>query len=175
MLQLHFSEWIPGRFLRPCAIIPVGVLLVIGCLFIGPLAKGEQLHFSEQGEPGRETAPGAKSLAEILQDNAQILAIEHSELMADETWTRIEFAQWMVDPIVVAKPLNEHVSDPFVIGIRNVDTSGFEVRVRHCHKTDRNQPEFFSYYVLERDQYWSADKTFTMDAKQRFLWGKCEI
>jgi hypothetical protein len=103
-----------------------------------------------------------------------MLALEQSESLADESWTRVEFTRWMVDPIVVAKPLNEQAGDPFVIGIRNINTTGFEVRVRHCNKEDKRQPVLFSYYVLERDQYLLADKTF-MDAKQRFLWGKCEV
>jgi hypothetical protein len=102
-----------------------------------------------------------------------MLALEQKEASANESWTRIEFTQWMVDPIVVAKPLNEQVNDPFVIGIRNIDTTGFEVRIRHCNEGDKKQPELLSYYILERGQYLLTDETF-MDAKQRFLWGKCE-
>jgi hypothetical protein len=173
MPRSYSSGWVPHPLLILRLIFRLASLF-IGCLLAGALVNAEQNSFPEKDETGIETTANTHSLTKILQDNAAMFALEQSESLADERWTRVEFTQWMVDPIVVAKPLNEQRGDPFVIGIRNIDTTGFEVRVRHCNKEDKKQPELFSYYVLERSQYQLTDDIF-VDAKQRFLWGKCEV
>ncbi|MGR6035979.1 MAG: hypothetical protein ACU4EQ_12145 [Candidatus Nitrosoglobus sp.] len=172
MPQSYSSGWIPHSLLT-LRLLSHFIGLFIGCLLAGPLANAEDISLPEGGTEIKATA-NTPPLTKALQDNAAMLALEQKEASANESWTRIEFTQWMVDPIVVAKPLNEQVNDPFVIGIRNIDTTGFEVRIRHCNEEDKKQPELLSYYILERGQYLLADETF-MDAKQRFLWGKCKV
>jgi hypothetical protein len=172
MPQSYSSGWIPHSLLT-LRLLSHFAGLFIGCLLASSLANAGQISLLEKDGTEVKASANTRPLTKTLQDNAAMLALEQREALANESWTRIEFTQWMVDPIVVAKPLNAQTHDPFVIGIRNIDTTGFEVRIRHCNEEDKKQPEPFSYYILERGQYLLADKTF-MDAKQRFLWGKCE-
>jgi hypothetical protein len=171
-MLLYSSGWFPHSLLT-LRLFSYVAGLSIGCLLVGSLVSADQISPSGGGAQ-REALTGTHSLSQTLQDNAPLLALEQNESLADERWTRVEFARWMVDPIVVAQPLNEQAGAPFVIGIRNINTTGFEVKVRHCNQEDKRQPEPFSYYVLERDQYLLADNT-SVEAKQRFLWGKCEV
>ena len=58
------------------------------------------------------------------------LRLEIGEVSVDQNWKRVEFGGSFQDPIVVAKSLSCNGGDPAVVRIRNVDATGFEIRVQ---------------------------------------------
>ena len=93
--------------------------------------------------------PGSKPLPLVL-----------GEVTVDHTWQRIDFTRSFVNPIVVAKPISFNDADPAVVRIRNVDSSGFEIRVQEWDYLDGiHSEESVSYMVMERGTYTLHDGT----------------
>ena len=90
-------------------------------------------------------------------NNPESLKIEMGEVTINNEWQRIDYDQEFDDPIVVASPLSRNSSDPAIVRIRNVDETGFEIRVQEWdYQNDDHGSESVSYLVMERG-------TFTLD------------
>jgi F5/8 type C domain len=77
--------------------------------------------------------------------------LEVGDLTVDYVWKRITFRQVFVDPIVVATPLSSNDFAPATIRIRNVEPTGFEIRVQEWDDPDGvHLPETVSYLAMER-------------------------
>ncbi len=88
------------------------------------------------------------------------LAFEIGDLKMDHNWVRVDFKESFVDPIVVAKPISINGSDPAVIRIRNIDTSGFDIRIQEWDYLDGSHlNETISYLVMEKGNFTLADGT----------------
>ncbi len=86
--------------------------------------------------------------------------MEFGDVQADHTWTRVNFKQTYVNPVVVAGPIGPKGSDPSVIRIQNVDPDGFEIRIQvwdYLHVSPT--AETVSYLVLEQGNYFLKDGT----------------
>jgi hypothetical protein len=82
------------------------------------------------------------------------------EIQVDHDWKLVDFGQAFFDPVVIAKPMSSNDDDPAVIRIRNVGTSGFEIRVQEWGYLDGAHPqETVSYVVMESGGYTLADGT----------------
>lgn len=95
----------------------------------------------------------------------------------NERWTRIEFSSYFIDPIVVPviKPSNFGEIPLYMIGIRNIDSNGFEVSLKLCDNSTGIQiSEVISYTVIESDVYLTSNGV-QVKASQRFLWQTCAI
>jgi hypothetical protein len=96
--------------------------------------------------------PASKPQSSIL--------VEIGEVQIDHTWTRVDLHNSFADPIVVANPSSINGSDPAVIRIRNVDSSGFEIRIQEWDYLDGNHTiEMVGYLVIERGSHTLADGT----------------
>jgi PKD repeat protein len=77
--------------------------------------------------------------------------MEFGEVTSNHVWTRVDFDRRFRAPIVVVKPMSSNGGQPAVVRIRNVDPSGFEVRIQEWDYLDgRHAPEQFSYLVIEK-------------------------
>ena len=100
--------------------------------------------------PPPESPPQVSSLP--------IPPMEVGEVMVDHNWLRVQFQKPYVDPVVVAQSLSLNDDDPAVVRIRNVDLSGFDVRIQEWHYLDgRHARESVGYLVMDRGIYQLAD------------------
>jgi hypothetical protein len=88
------------------------------------------------------------------------IVLEFGEAQIDHIWTRIDLQKSFVDPIVVANPASLNDSDPAVVRIRNVSSSGFEIRIQEWgYLDDRHAFERVGYLVMERGSFTLEDGT----------------
>jgi hypothetical protein len=81
-------------------------------------------------------------------------AIETGEISIDHNWVRVTFKKAFTDPIVVANPLSLNGTDPSVVRIRNVDSSGFDIRVQEWDYLDGSHTtETVSFMAMEQGVY----------------------
>jgi len=108
-----------------------------------------------------------------LQAIAESYAQEHGEVLAQDYWTRIEFSTTYIDPVVVVEGSIANADDSYVVGIRNVDAMGFEVRLKNCdNSTNIPVQEYVNYTVIEKSQLPST-KGANAELRQQFSWGEC--
>ena len=130
------------------------------------VAAGSDSHFQITPDPGYRitgvTLDGnpINALAEYTVTNIRsdhILEVDFSavlevgQLQADHTWKRVAFRTPFTNPVVVAKPATHNDAEPAVVRIRNLDQSGFEVRLQEWdYLDDIHGKEKLSYLVIER-------------------------
>jgi hypothetical protein len=86
--------------------------------------------------------------------------LESGQVLVNDTWRRVEFGAPFVDPVVVAKPLSFNESDPAVVRIQNVNSTGFDIRVQEWSYLDGwHADEVVGYVVMEHGSYTLADGT----------------
>jgi hypothetical protein len=82
------------------------------------------------------------------------ISLEAGRVELAHNWQRVDFATSFLDPIVVAKPLSHNGGDPAVVRIRNVDATGFEIRVQEWDYLDGSHTqETVAYVAMERGGY----------------------
>jgi PKD repeat protein len=82
--------------------------------------------------------------------HAAALNIEVGEVLVTHRWVRVPFTTAFEKPIVVAGPPQFNNSEPCVVRIRNVDKTGFDIRLTEWDYLNGWHPEeTVSYLVLE--------------------------
>ena len=108
---------------------------------------------AKPSDPGSITSDSASSPYRTLQ-------LEIGEVQIDHNWSRIDLQKSFIDPIVVAKPPSLNDSSPAVVRIRNVDSSGFEIRIQEWDYLDgKHRMETVGYLVMERGSHSLTDGT----------------
>jgi hypothetical protein len=110
-----------------------------------------------------------------IGDSSGIVKI--GEVSVDHKWKRVEFNDTFIDPVVVANPLSYNGGHPAVLRIRNVESTGFDIRVQEWdYLNGTHTTENVSYIVMERGSYILEDGTkveagrFNTDATGSFEW-----
>ncbi len=107
--------------------------------------------------------PGASSSASITittLESTPSFHIELDDIEIDHNWARVDFAEPFVHPVVVAGPLSNNDSDPSVIRLRNITSTGFEIRLQEWNYLDGTHGlETVSYLVLEKGTHTLDDGT----------------
>jgi PKD repeat protein len=81
-------------------------------------------------------------------------------MAVDHRWQRVTFDEAFLDPVVVATPLSSADAAPAVVRMRNVDPTGFEIRVQEWdYLDDIHAAELVSYLVMERGSFTLEDGT----------------
>ncbi len=94
------------------------------------------------------------------QQQVATLNIELGEVEIDHNWVRIEFENSFINPIVVARAPNVEDNDPSVVRIKDITTSGFDIRIQEWNYLDGNHiKETVSFIVLEQGNYTLDDGT----------------
>ena len=84
----------------------------------------------------------------------QDIQIETGEVSIDHNWTTVGFTKSFTDPIVVVKPFSLNGGHPGVIRIRNVSSTGFEVRLQEWQYLDgQHTLEAVGFLIMERGKY----------------------
>ena len=86
--------------------------------------------------------------------------MEFGDVQIDHQWQRVAFQKTFMNPVVVAGPLSNNGGQPAVVRIRNVDPTGFEIRVQEWDYLDGDHAvETVSYLVMEAGSYTLDDGT----------------
>lgn len=103
---------------------------------------------------------------------AAAISQEAGGVTANDKWTRIEFSKPYTDPIIVVDPIKVNDESAYVVGIRNVDTTGFEINLRSCNSTPNAQlQETVNYSVLENSGL--STRQGNSPIRQVYAWGEC--
>ncbi len=82
------------------------------------------------------------------------IPIEIGEISITNDWFRVDMTKEFVHPIVIAGPLSYADMDPAVIRIRNVDETGFDIRIQEWDYLDGfHAHETIQYIVMEQGNY----------------------
>lgn len=86
--------------------------------------------------------------------------LAYGEVAVGSSWQRITFPRTFQNPVVVAKPASYNDTDPAVVRIRNVDSTGFEIRIQEWDYLDGfHYQERLNYLVMDAGNYMLADGT----------------
>jgi hypothetical protein len=81
-------------------------------------------------------------------------AMEIGEINVDGTWVFISFTENFRNPVVVAKPASSNDPTPCVVRIRNVSSSGFEIRLQNYdYIAEEHGLEHISYVAIEQGSF----------------------
>ena len=117
---------------------------------------GAELLVDEEGSSSPETGHTDEILRAVAVDcSADSFPIGVTVGRADgvtDAWTRVDFGQFILDPVVVAGPASLNGSDPGVVEVRNVTSLSFDIRFHEWDYLDGLHPtgETVSYIVAER-------------------------
>ncbi len=130
------------------------------------VAAGSSAHFQITPSPGYRIASmkidgtpvdilAEHTFANIRADHTLEVdftaILEVGELQIDHTWKRVTFRTPFIDPVVVTKPATHNDPDPAVVRMRNLDQTGFEVRIQEWDYLDGiHDREKLSYLVIEQ-------------------------
>ncbi|WP_310599471.1 PKD domain-containing protein [Desulfobulbus sp.] len=82
------------------------------------------------------------------------VTIEAGEVAVGNEWVRVPLATPFTNPIVVAGPPSFNDAEPCTVRIRNVDPTGFDIRLTEWNTLDgTHSPETVSYLVMEQGHY----------------------
>jgi len=80
--------------------------------------------------------------------------IEVGEVSINNNWGKVLFQNSFSQPIIIAGPPASNETEPVLVRIRNIDQTGFEVRLQEWNYQDGSHaPETFSYIVMEKGMY----------------------
>jgi hypothetical protein len=92
--------------------------------------------------------------------NQDGLVMETGTVVVDHVWQRVEFQETYSNPVVIANAASLEDSDPAVVRVRNVDESGFEIRIQEWDYLDNiHAEETVGYIVLEAGHHILSDGT----------------
>lgn len=106
------------------------------------------------------SSAGGNAQTAALQLAAQksALNLEAGEVSVADAWVRVVFTNRYTNPIVTAGPPRYNNSAPCVVRIRNVNATGFEVRLAEWPYQDGAHPtETIGYLVMEKGRTQLAD------------------
>lgn len=100
-----------------------------------------------------DTAVTSQTISVLAQDKTEI-NFELQEVQADHTWKTVTFSKPFTTPVVVAGPPGFADAAPSTIRIRNVTSTGFEIRIQEWNYLDgSHSAETFGILVMERGVY----------------------
>ncbi len=117
---------------------------------------GAELLVDEEGSSSAETGHNDELLGVLVADCSEDVSVPGVKIgrvdgITDE-WTRVDFGQLILDPVVVAGPASLNGRDPGVVEVRSVTSLSFEIRFHEWDYLDGLHPigETIAYVVAER-------------------------
>jgi hypothetical protein len=87
-------------------------------------------------------------------------ALEMGKLTVNSNWSVVTFAEPFTAPIVVAKPASNNNADPCVVRIRNLTSTGFEIRLQNWNYLPVSHVnEQVTFIAMERGTHMLEDGT----------------
>lgn len=92
--------------------------------------------------------------------------IELGEVETDHNWIRITFSDPFMNPVVVAGAPSRNDSDPCVVRLRNITSTGFDIRIQEWDYLDGTHArETIGYLVMEQGNFTLDDGTLVEAGK----------
>ena len=92
--------------------------------------------------------------------------IELGEVEIDHNWIRVNFSDPFINPIVVAGAPSNNDSSPCVVRLRNITTTGFDIRIQEWDYEDNTHAkETVAYLVLQQGSFTLDDGTMVEAGK----------
>lgn len=108
------------------------------------------------------------------QSLAETNASELGSAVAQDHWTRVEFSGVYADPIVVVEAASINSNNAYIVGIRNIDTRGFEINLKSCSNSNvASIPQNINYSVIDKSLLTLATQS-NSQISQHFAWGECD-
>jgi hypothetical protein len=86
--------------------------------------------------------------------------IAKGEVQVNRTWQRVTFTAPFLAPVVVATPLSQNGAEPAMLRIRNVTSTGFDIRLQEWDYQDGSHAtETVNYLAMERGHHTLSDGT----------------
>lgn len=118
--------------------------------FVGAVGEDQ---FSFQVSDGQLFSNTATVQIDVVAVEPEF-AFELGEILADGSWLRVAFDESFIDPVVIAKPAGNSDVDPCVVQIRNVDYSGFDLRLKNWdYLAYEHGSEMVGFVVMERGSF----------------------
>ncbi|MCI5209432.1 MAG: PKD domain-containing protein, partial [Candidatus Electrothrix sp. ATG2] len=103
---------------------------------------------------------GAVDSTSITINVLPVFNMEVGEVEIDNNWVRVEIKETFVNPIVVAGPPSSNDRQPCIIRLRNIDETGFEIRLQEWDYLDgAHGLETVAYLILEQGSFTLDDGT----------------
>ncbi|MDD2467509.1 MAG: PKD domain-containing protein [Desulfobulbus sp.] len=104
------------------------------------------------------TASSSTTITVKPEESAALPNIETGEVAVTGEWIRVPLSGSFQNPIVIAGPAGFNDSAPGVIRLRNVDSTGFDIKFTEWNYLDGVHPEeLVSYMVVEKGRYTLPD------------------
>ena len=82
------------------------------------------------------------------------ITFEYGQVTADHTWQQVHFNETFVDPIVVVSPHTANDAAASVVRVRNVTSSGFEVRIQNWdYLPEEHALEDLYFFAIEKGRH----------------------
>ncbi len=115
--------------------------------------------FSFRASDG-SAASNTATISVTINEVAPTLRFETGELQITSAWQAVAFDAPFRVPVVIARATTLNDPDPGVIRIRNVTTTGFEIRFQEWDSLDGDHPaETVTYLAMEQGVFTLADGT----------------
>ncbi|MCI5161852.1 MAG: PKD domain-containing protein [Candidatus Electrothrix sp. AX5] len=89
-----------------------------------------------------------------------VFSFEVGEVEIDNNWVRVKIMENFVNPIVVTGPPSSNDSQPSIIRLKNIDKTGFEIRLQEWDYLDgKHASETVAYLILEQGSFTLKDGT----------------
>ena len=94
------------------------------------------------------------TITTMPKESAAGVKMETGEVMVGSDWIRVSLTTPFANPIVIAGPPSFSNSEPCVVRLRNVNSTGFDIRLTEWNYQDGVHPqESVSYLVMEKGRH----------------------
>lgn len=99
-----------------------------------------------------------EALHTIITQSPPAVTFEIGTISINDSWTRVSFAKKYSNPVIVSGPPSYNDYDPAVVRIRNLDNTGFDIRIQEWDYLDGTHGyETVYYMVMEQGSYMLDD------------------
>jgi PKD repeat protein len=107
---------------------------------------------------GAKSATAVAIKAQAKEEEPAHLNMELGEISVGSKWIRVTLDNTYINPIVIAGPPSFNDTEPCVVRLRNVNSTGFDIRLTEWDYLDGNHPEeIVSYLVMEKGRFTLPD------------------
>ncbi len=108
----------------------------------------------------RSSTGSVASKEQVVLSQSETVLLEAGEITVDHQWQRVPFEKDFINPVVVTNAPSLNDQKPAVVRVRNIDVSGFDIRLQDWdYLDDSHMPETIGYLVMERGTHTLADGT----------------
>ena len=99
----------------------------------------------------------------VITEGAHEFAYELGELQVSAEWSHIDFTTEFIKPAIVVNPTTSNAADAVLVAIRNLTSSGFDIRLNTWASEDiTDQTDVVTYLAMEQGYHEVADNVHVL-------------